>query len=384
MPENMDKWKTPKSDSAAVDGRDSSSATSREDLPSRPRLPRSVYGAAAAALLLVAVLLGVGLRSVSDSAGNSPPSQPDRATLPEEVEQPIPAVPRSGPEPYVARAAEPHTEAAGVRRDVITYTVQAGDYLFSIAEKFGIAPETVLWANFNVLKDNPELIYPGQVLFILPVDGVYYQWQAGDRLDTVAGQFGVTPEDIVLWPGNDLSPTIDVQNPAIPAGTWLIVPGGRREFKQWEIPVIRRTDNSKWSIGGEGACQGPFSGPAGTGVWVWPTASHWVCGNDYTEYHHGIDLYITMGEPIHAADRGVVVYAGWNTWGYGNLVVVDHGNDWQTVYAHLDEVDVFCGAIVERGGTVGLGGTTGNSTGPHLHFEMIFSGVRVNPHEYLP
>jgi murein DD-endopeptidase MepM/ murein hydrolase activator NlpD len=384
MPENMDKWKTPKSDSAAVDGRDSSSATSREDLPSRPRLPRSVYGAAAAALLLVAVLLGVGLRSVSDSAGNSPPSQPDPATLPEEVEQPIPAVPRSGPEPYVARAAEPHTEAAGVRRDVITYTVQAGDYLFSIAEKFGIAPETVLWANFNVLKDNPELIYPGQVLFILPVDGVYYQWQAGDRLDTVAGQFGVTPEDIVLWPGNDLSPTIDVQNPAIPAGTWLIVPGGRREFKQWEIPVIRRTDNSKWSIGGEGACQGPFSGPAGTGVWVWPTASHWVCGNDYTEYHHGIDLYITMGEPIHAADRGVVVYAGWNTWGYGNLVVVDHGNDWQTVYAHLDEVDVFCGAIVERGGTVGLGGTTGNSTGPHLHFEMIFSGVRVNPHEYLP
>ena len=79
-----------------------------------------------------------------------------------------------------------------------------------------------------------------------------------------------------------------------------------------------------------------------------------------------------------------MVYAGWNTWGYGYLVVIDHGNDWQTVYAHLDEVDVFCGAIVNRGETIGLGGTTGNSTGPHLHFEMIFSGVRVNPHQYLP
>ena len=148
-----------------------------------------------------------------------------------------------------------------------------------------------------MLKDNPELLVPGQVLFILPVDGVYYQWKAEDRLDTVAGTFGVTPEDIIFWPGNNLSPTVDVQNPSIAPGTWLVVPGGHREFKQWEMPVIRKTDNSKWAIGGEGACQGPFSGPAGTGYWVWPTASHWVCGYDYTAYHHGIDLYIFMDDP---------------------------------------------------------------------------------------
>jgi murein DD-endopeptidase MepM/ murein hydrolase activator NlpD len=296
----------------------------------------------------------------------------------------MPAVIRQKIDPFIDRAVEPHTTAADIREDVITYTVQPGDYLFSIASNFGLKPETLLWSNYGVLKDNPELILPGQVLFVLPVDGVYYQWQSGDRLDAVAGRFGVAPEDIILWPGNYLSPEIDIQNPAIPPGSWLVVPGGHREFKQWEIPVIRRTDNSKWSAGGEGACQGPFSGPAGTGYWTWPTASHWVCGNEYTAYHHAIDLYITMREPILSADRGVVVYAGWNTWGYGYLVVVDHGNDWQTVYAHLDSVAVFCGAIVNRGEPIGLGGTTGNSTGPHLHFEMIFRGIRINPHEYLP
>jgi murein DD-endopeptidase MepM/ murein hydrolase activator NlpD len=297
----------------------------------------------------------------------------------------LPSIPRPGPQNFISRSILSHSdESADSRVEVTTYTVQAGDFLFGIAEKFHIKPETILWSNYNALKDNPDLLKPGQVLFILPVDGVYYQWLAGDRLDKVAETFGVTPEDIVLWPGNYLDPTLDFQNPGIPPGTWLIIPGGHREFKLWEIPVIRRTDNSKWTAGGEGACQGPFSGPAGTGVWAWPTSSHWVCGNDYTAYHHGIDLYITMDEPIRAADRGVVVYAGWNTWGYGNLVVVDHGNDWQTVYAHLDEVDVFCGAIVDRGESIGLGGTTGNSTGPHLHFEMILDGARVNPHLYLP
>ncbi len=298
----------------------------------------------------------------------------------------LPQVSRPGVEPFISRAIIPAnpTEAADVRRDVVTYTVQKGDYLFGIAEKFDIKPETILWSNYTVLKDNPDFLSPGQVLKILPVNGLYYQWQAADRLDTVAGAYGVAPEDIILWPGNGLDPTVDIQNPGIPPGTWLVVPGGHREFKLWEIPVIRKTDHTPWVAGGDGACQGPFSGPAGTGYWGWPTSSKWVCGNEYSSFHHGIDLYITMDEPIRAADRGVVVYAGWNTWGYGNLVVVDHGNDWQTVYAHLDAVGVFCGAIVNRGETIGLGGTTGNSTGPHLHFEMIFSGVRVNPHGYLP
>jgi LysM repeat protein len=340
--------------------------------------PRRSASFFAAALLVVLVFLaGAAVHSWLIPAQGIPST----ASLSTEslvgAAKPLPQIPRPGVNLSINRAVAPHTEADD--------TVQAGDYLFAIAEKFQITPETILWSNYAVLKDNPELLVPGQTLFILPVDGVYYQWQTGDRLDTVAGSFGVTPEDIIFWPSNDLSPTIDIQNPGIIPGMWLVIPGGHREFEQWEMPVIRKTDSSKWAIGGEGACTtGPYSGPAGTGIWTWPTASHWVCGNEYTAYHHGIDLYITMDEPLHAADRGVVVYAGWNTWGYGNLVVIDHGNGWQTVYAHLDAVEVFCGAIVQWGGEIGLGGTTGNSTGPHLHFEMIYNGVRVNPHQYLP
>jgi murein DD-endopeptidase MepM/ murein hydrolase activator NlpD len=316
---------------------------------------------------------------------NNPAAQTSSASSPEESAQPLPTIARPGTNPFIAREIVSHsTEPADFRRDVISYTVQAGDYLFAIADKFKITPETILWSNYAVLKDNPELILPGQELFILPVDGLYYQWQAGDRLDTVAATFGVAPEDIILWPGNSLAPTVKVQNPDIVPGTWLVVPGGHREFKEWEMPVIRKTDITPWVGGGSGACHGPFSGPAGTGMWIWPTASHWVVGNEYTAYHHGIDLYIRLGDPIYAADRGVVVFAGWSDWGYGNLVVVDHGNGWQTVYGHFDSVSMFCGAIVNRGDILGAGGTTGHSTGPHLHFEMIYNGVRVNPHDYLP
>jgi murein DD-endopeptidase MepM/ murein hydrolase activator NlpD len=340
----------------------------------------------AAAVLIAAVgltqpAIGAWLSGI---AGNNPAAQTSSASTPGESAQTLPQITRVGIEPFISRKITSHsTEPADFRPDVINYTVQSGDYLFGIADKFKIKPETILWSNLATLKDNPELIHPGQVLFILPVDGLYYQWQAGDRLDTIAGAYGVTPEDVIFWPGNDIDPTVDVQNPGILPGTWLVVPGGHREFKEWEIQVPRKTDNTPWVYGGAGACTtGPYSGPVGTGAWFLPTASNWIVGNNYSAFHHGVDFYITMGEQLHAADRGVVVYAGWNTWGYGYLVVVDHGNGWQTVYGHLSRVDVFCGATVQRGGAIGLGGSTGNSTGPHLHFEMVYNGVRVDPHGY--
>jgi LysM repeat protein len=311
---------------------------------------------------------------------NNPAAQTVSAATPAES---LPQISRTGVQPVISRNITSHsTEPADFRADVITYTVQSGDYLFGIADKYKIKPETILWSNYATLNDNPELLIPGQVLFILPVDGLYYQWKSGDRLDKVADTFGVKTEDIVLWPGNYISPTVDVQNPGIVPGTWLVVPGGHREFKAWEPQVIRSTSGTMWTFGGEGACNGVYSGSAGTGAWYLPTASNWIVGNNYSAYHHGVDLYLTLGEPVHAADRGVIVYAGWNTWGYGNLVVIDHGNGWQTVYGHLSRIDVGCGYTVQRGGQIGLGGSTGNSTGPHLHFEMIYNGVRVDPHNY--
>jgi murein DD-endopeptidase MepM/ murein hydrolase activator NlpD len=288
---------------------------------------------------------------------------------------------------FLSRAINGHTDfPSKPRTEVTSYTVQKGDTLFAIATKYNIKPETILWSNYDVLKDNPDFITPGQTLFLLPTDGLYYEWQEGDRLDVIASNYGVAPDDIILYPGNNLDPSIDHITSNIAPGTMVIIPGGHREFKQWKIPVIRRSD-TKWAYAGAGAgaCPGPYlSSVVGTGNWVWPTDSHWVGGTQYTDYHPAIDLHGTMGANIYAADSGVVVYAGWNVWGYGNLTVIDHGNGWQTVYGHQSTILVGCGANVYRGAIIGQVGSTGNSTGPHLHFEMNLNGVHYNPLTLLP
>ncbi len=136
---------------------------------------------------------------------------------------------------------------------------------------------------------------------------------------------------------------------------------------------------------GEGACSGPVLAPVGSGIFTWPTDKRYLVGYNYNfRWHPGLDLGGLVGDPLYAADSGVVVYSGWNTYGYGNTVAIDHGNGWHTLYAHLSEIHVACGQAVEQGGVIGLAGSTGRSTGPHLHFEMRRSGVNVSPWGYLP
>ncbi|MBN1440065.1 MAG: peptidoglycan DD-metalloendopeptidase family protein [Anaerolineales bacterium] len=300
----------------------------------------------------------------------------------------LPESSSGGPAGYVSRAINFTTYLPDhPRSDVVVYTVASGDTLFGIAQKFNIKPETIFWSNQNTLKDNPDLLTPGMELFILPVDGVYYQWQDGNQLDAVAERFKANMVDIISWPGNHLDADVDPKNPKIPAGTWLIIPGGSREFVQWQIPILRRTDQMRWAWGGPGACQGPYlSSAQGSGYFVWPTDGRDTSrGNPYCEWHHAIDISLQTGDNVYASDSGVVVFSGWSTWGYGNLIVVDHGNGWQTVYAHLSVVYAGCGFDVYRGEVIGLGGSTGNSTGPHLHFEMRSEELGlVNPLNYLP
>jgi murein DD-endopeptidase MepM/ murein hydrolase activator NlpD len=123
----------------------------------------------------------------------------------------------------------------------------------------------------------------------------------------------------------------------------------------------------------------------GAGVFVWPANNHFLSGFDYdaSANHPGIDIDGNEGDPVFAADSGVVVYSGWNNWGYGNVVVINHGNGWQTLYAHLSAYYVSCGQGVFQGNTIGTIGSTGNATGSHLHFEMMYNGVKVNPHDYM-
>jgi murein DD-endopeptidase MepM/ murein hydrolase activator NlpD len=124
----------------------------------------------------------------------------------------------------------------------------------------------------------------------------------------------------------------------------------------------------------------------GTLNFTWPTLNHYLSGYDYdpSANHYGIDIDGENGDPITAADNGVIVYAGWNDWGYGEMIVIDHGQGWQTLYAHLSSVNVSCGQEVYRGDLIGTMGSTGNSSGPHLHFELRSDEYgRVNPWDFL-
>jgi len=273
------------------------------------------------------------------------------------------------------------------RVDVISYTVEAGDSIFGIAEKFNIRPETVLWANTSILNDNPHRIQPGQELNIMPVDGTYHKWREGENFRKVAEFYGVDPQDVVEWPGNpfDLFDN-NIDNLAIEPGTMLIIPGGSRELIDYGPPRIPRSNPAVARTYGPGHCGELTEGVIGDGLFIWPTPEHYVGGYDYnpTANHPAIDIAGNTGHSIFAADDGVVVYSGWSNLGYGNLIVLDHGNDWQTLYAHLDAVYVGCGESIYQGATIGTMGVTGNSSGPHLHFVMAYAGAKVNPHNFLP
>jgi len=117
---------------------------------------------------------------------------------------------------------------------------------------------------------------------------------------------------------------------------------------------------------------------------LWPTVERSIPGYSYNPgVHPAIDIGGAEGNSIFATDSGVVVYAGWSEYGYGNMIVIDHGNGWQSAYAHLLNVGVSCGMSVYQGGTIGSLGNTGNSSGAHLHFELVYGGVKVNPMDYL-
>ena len=278
----------------------------------------------------------------------------------------------------VQRAANLDTVLpAGSRKNVVFYTVKKGDAIFGIAKIFEIKPESLLWANYDILKDDPHLISVGIKLRIPPTDGILYKWKEGDTLDKIAGKYHVDVKDILLYPGNNL----DMTNPVIEPETLVMIPGGYREFNQtWVVPVVASGHAGVTvKINGPGACVPTATGPAGTYSFVWPTPHRSISGNDYWSGHQAIDITAYMGDPIYASDSGVVIYSGWINGGYGNMIAIDHLNGYVTLYAHLSAVNVGCGQGVNRGQVIGYAGSTGNSTGPHLHFEVRLNGGFVNP-----
>jgi murein DD-endopeptidase MepM/ murein hydrolase activator NlpD len=267
------------------------------------------------------------------------------------------------------------------REDVISYTVKSGDSIFSIAKNFNIKPETLLWANYDLLKDNPDMLSLDMELKVPPVDGVYYTWLEGDSVEAVAGKFKAQARDILNWPGNNM----DLADPKVEPGQMVLVPGGEREFVSWIVPTIpRERAGVSRSVYGAGACAGSYEGAFGTGFFVWPSANRVLSGNDYWPGHLAIDIAAAVGDGIFASDSGVVVFSGWANGGYGYMVMIDHGNGYQTLYAHLSQATARCGQSVNQGAYIGAAGSTGNSTGAHLHFEVRYFGGFVSPWSVLP
>jgi hypothetical protein len=339
--------------------------------------------------VMVLVVWGVGSLIVHATMAPPEPTAVPTATavaLPEGV--PTPVFSAGAQTGGLMRAAELNiTQVAPVevRYEVTKYTVETGDTIFGIADKFGLKPETVLWSNRYVIGDIPDGLSIGVELFILPMDGVYHRWSEGEGLNGVASFYGVSPDVIVDYPGNNLDRAAvgDFSSPNIPPGTMLIVPGGERPTIAWIVP--RDNPASGNSALGPGACGGILYGNVGTGTFTYPTTERWLSGYDYNPpVHNGLDFAGRSGYPIYAVDSGVIVYSGWSDRGYGNLIVVDHDRGWQSFYAHLlDGTMLPCGSNVQKGQLIGSMGSTGMSTGPHLHFELRLNGYPVNPWQFL-
>jgi murein DD-endopeptidase MepM/ murein hydrolase activator NlpD len=360
----------------------------KEELKSKSDLFISI-GAWLIALSLVALAIYLGWQLRSAPASVSQPAMAAAAQSPGGTSEPIentqvalPAFLQAEPVFFIARRSSLHTIIPNrPHGEVRDYTVSTGDSVFEIAQRFNIKPETLLWANYEQLNDNPDLLSLGMELKIPPVDGVFYEWQEGDTVESVAARFEATVEDILTWPENNL----DLMNPTVDPGALVMVPGGHREFRQWIIPTIPRgRAGVSVALYGAGACEGAYDGAFGSGTFIWPAGNHSLSGNDYWSGHLGIDIAAGEGAPIYAADSGVVVFAGWANGGYGNMVMIDHGNGYQSLYGHMSSVSVGCGRSAGQGAIIGYSGSTGNSTGAHLHFEVRYQGGFVSPWFILP
>ena len=251
------------------------------------------------------------------------------------------------------------------RDGVVTYIVESGDTVSSIAKKFDVSIDTIRWQN-----DLPSIdsIKPDQKIEIPPVTGMVHKVKRGETVYSVAKKYDIDPQQIINWPFNTYS---NDENFELAAGQTLIVPDGVKPAEVLWDPkryVAQRTPDA-----------GVVSA---TGQFIWPVSGS--ISQRYVWYHRGLDIANKAQPPILAADSGKVVVAGWpDSFGYGNRVMIDHGNGLTTLYAHMSTIGVNVGQTVNRGDTIGNVGSTGRSTGPHLHFEIRRGGEPLDPLQFL-
>lgn len=268
---------------------------------------------------------------------------------------------------YTQQAQEVRQYRGG---EIIDHVVSEGETLSEIASRYGLQTETILWENDLSASDT---IKPGMSLRILPVDGVRHRVSRGETIYSIGRRYDLDDSQvqvIVDYPFNEF---LNEETFELAIGQHLMVPGGVPPRQTTTVqPVAQRVLQ-----------QTPDAGVVtATGSFVWPASGRIT--QRFSFYHRAVDIANRAGGPILAADGGTVIGAGWlDGYGYGNRVIIDHHNGYVTLYAHLSVIQVQNGQRVNRGDVVGQMGSTGRSTGVHLHFEIRRGGVLVNPLEYL-
>jgi murein DD-endopeptidase MepM/ murein hydrolase activator NlpD len=273
----------------------------------------------------------------------------------------------------------PATE--GVRPDdglaVVAHVVLPGESLWTLADTYDTDPDTLLALNTHV---QPEALQPGQTLRVLRnFHGISYRVEEGDTVGQIALAYGIDPEEIKSVNGLDAEGSIRIDQV-------IFLPGARPRSRNQVASrggMVRREEPTRVA---PAPAPAPQQEPATNADYLWPLSD----GRFFSEYgyrndgfHSGLDIAVPEGTPAVASRAGTVVFAGWSN-GYGNLVVIDHGDGVQTKYAHASAILVTVGEEITASQQVILVGSTGRSTGPHLHFEVVVNGTAKNPRSFLP
>jgi murein DD-endopeptidase MepM/ murein hydrolase activator NlpD len=247
------------------------------------------------------------------------------------------------------------------RSETIKYIVREGESIGSLASDFGITSLTLKYANGL----SGSSLRVGQELKIPPIDGLYVAVKRNDTLSSIANRYRVKVDDIVKYNG------LTAGDPIF-AGQELLIPGAI-------VPTVTATKSGGSKVNVPGFNPTPYSGRF---IWPTETPTHYI-SQGYRGGHRAVDLNRLNGWGIYASAPGVIQIQR-NRWGYGNLIIINHGEGWSTYYGHLSEFRVSAGQYVQQGQLIGIMGSTGRSTGPHLHFEVRINDVPQNPLNYLP
>jgi len=258
----------------------------------------------------------------------------------------------------LAAANTPQTivPSGRARSEVVKYAVASGETLSGIAKKYDVSVDSIKWA--NNLSDQDD-IKPGQTISIPPVSGIVYNVKDGDTLASIAKVYSADPQTIADYPFNYIDDTLSIK-----AGQTVIVPGGVKPAPAY-YPRVPANNN-------------PIYYASGGGFFSWP-----VAGGGISQYpswwHPAVDIAAPYGTGVYAAKGGKVVTTSYQGYGFGNYILIDHGEGYTAAYAHLSAINVSIGQAVSRGQLIGAVGCTGFCTGPHLHFEVRRDGNAINP-----